>query len=86
MDESKYQKLKIEDVTEIPNESGHYEIYKNNYWICKDGFIYLYKGSPMCNSDYGVSKLFVDNKKFPGNEIIFLEIVFLDHDCHNYVY
>lgn len=78
--ESDFKKLKVEDVTRVPEKSGTYELLKNTYWVVTDdNCILLYRNySRQCNLNKTIVEHLIKSIHYPFNcRCEYLESVFL---------
>lgn len=58
----------------------------NHWWvITPDQCVLFYNGTPQCNSNEKVTKYLL-GKLHTGCEAIAVDVAYLDHDCHDYVF
>ena len=83
-----FTKIKISEATSIPEDGGFYELVKANYWcVTEDDCILIYKGhSRQCNSNITIAEKLVSFKDHPAVKVVFIENVWVNHNCSHYNY
>ena len=82
----KFIRFKIEDVTHPPFVDGHFEILTNRFWaVTNEGEILQARGaSYQCNKVRELVDRLVSFEKHPATHVVFLEIVYVPHNCNDY--
>ena len=84
-----YTKMPISEVIKTPGD-GFFHHYVDRYWaITKNDEIIMHPcGSAQCNPHKEIVQRLVDGniKDYPAVKVVFLESVWLSHDCNDYIY
>lgn len=83
--------MSIKDCTKVPLEklktpkAGRL-CYGPSWWtVTDDNCVLFYKRfSPQCNADRRCAESIRD-RLYPGLRVEFVEMAFIEHDCHDYV-
>ena len=84
----KFKKVPILDVLKTPSKNGFYELITGSFWaVTDDDCILLFgKGeSRQCNTSKKIAECMIKGENYPAKEVIFLDKVWLPHDCSGYV-
>jgi len=82
-----FTKTPIAVATRVPATGQFCEILRNHYWaVSEDDCILTYKGhSRQCNSNEAIVQRIIAGDHHPGVKVQFLPLVFLPHDCRDYI-
>ena len=82
-----FTKIPISEAIKIPGNGFHNHLV-NRYWAVTDNdeiLILAKYGSAQCNEHKEIVQGLVDRAKdYPATKVVFLESVWLSHDCSNY--
>jgi hypothetical protein len=74
----------MERVTTLPHD-GFWDIRSDRWWVYQpDKGLVFYRKSPQCNINETIARK-LQQQCWPDAELIFLERVYLPHDCGDYV-
>lgn len=74
----------LDQATEPPKD-GWWEIYADRWWVHYPGKgLAFFRGSPQCNAHESIARSVQENCH-PDAELIFVERVYVRHDCGRYV-
>jgi len=87
MKPSDFTKTPIAEATQIPTKGQFVQILRDRFWaVSEDDCILTYKGSsPQCNDNEGIVERIIKGDHHPGVKVQFIPLVFLPHDCRDYV-
>ena len=85
----KFERIHIEEIAAIPEQTGSYELLQAHYWLVdKDGHVFINKRSKakMCNRDKRVADVFMEKRIVP--EAVYVQYIhqaWIPHSCSDYV-
>lgn len=75
--------LPLDQATKPPTD-GHWDVYANRWWCHEPGKgLLFWRKSPQCNPNESIARA-VQKSCHPDTELIFVERVYLRHDCGDY--
>jgi hypothetical protein len=82
-----FKKTPIAQATTLPETGEFIHVIRDRYWaVTDDDCILAYKGySRQCNSNEGIVQRLISSDRHPGVKVVFLPLVFLPHNCRDYV-
>lgn len=90
---STFTKVPISEATAVPKIGGFYDLTTNSWWAATDDDCLLFYGrgdnvrgkSRQCSSNKGITDRFVASETHPSTKAVFLEAVWMPHDCNDYL-
>lgn len=84
------KKVPIAELTAPRN--GTCEVIMDCWWVVSDESLLFFNlggervtyGTPQCNANERVARSLAD-KLYPGCEVRRIPIIYLEHDCHDYI-
>jgi hypothetical protein len=78
--------IPIDEVTATPKKSGFINVVTNHWWAVSDNCIMIYRGhSIQANIHKSITEKLNNNKLYPPDtKTVFLETVYLLHECSDY--
>jgi len=74
----------LEQATALPG-NGHCDVMVNRWWCYQpDRGLMFFGKSPQCNTDERLARS-IQQRCWPDAELLFVERVYLPHDCGDYV-
>lgn len=75
--------MTLEEATAAPTE-GFWYVLTDRWWSYEpEKGIIFYRKFPQCNRSKNIAEM-ITKKCWPGAEIIFLDHVYVQHDCKDY--
>jgi hypothetical protein len=75
--------------TRMPDKGEFFQVYRNWWWVVTDNdeiiFYCKYGLSPQCNPNESIARSIQEKEWHPGTHVEQLEVVFVPHDCHDYI-
>lgn len=85
----KFTRVPQVELKREPDKEGFYRLLKDRWWALDTDDNVLFYGrigmSPQCNSNKEIIKLMVEMEGHPAVAMIFLERVWLPHNCTDYI-
>ena len=88
-----FTKVPISEATAVPVNDGFYDLTTKSWWAATDDDCLLFYGkgdsikgkSRQCNRNKAITDRFVASETHPSTKAVFLEAVWMPHDCNDYL-